>query len=66
MDINIVLEKLDRLQELIWDEDVDSSDIMDCGSYADCYDYAMGLWNGMEMAMALLQDREPILIEEVE
>ena len=51
------MKKIDRLHELIYKEPVHNDDKVDLG-YMDCDDYIEGLCNGLEIAIALLEDRE--------
>lgn len=63
--LSMILDKVDRLNELIFNEPVDDEPI---GVDIDlkCDDYILGLCNGMEVAIALLEDRQPKLLDEIE
>lgn len=67
-DIELLLSKVDRLQELIHKEPIvkrlhNVSNIKLKG--IKCDDYIVGLYNGLELGIALLEDREPVLVDEI-
>ena len=51
------MKKVDRLHELIYGEPVINDDKVDLGDI-DCLEYIEGLSNGLELAIALLEDRD--------
>lgn len=55
--VNKLMKKVDRLHELIYKEPVNNNDKVDLGDI-DCLEYIEGLSNGLEIAIALLEDRD--------
>lgn len=61
LDINMVLKKVDKLQALVYKEPVNNNDIVDIK--VSCDDYLQEFYNGLEIAISLLEDREAKLID---